>query len=103
MYQRLVILLQIHDIIRRVSLDVNASSWKRILDSFGKIAEALIEKEGTSENSSRIRSMVVCFETLRYTLSCFLHIYLVQMDLFLYKVSILSILEVDRIYSNCPI
>ncbi|XP_031397671.1 HEAT repeat-containing protein 6 isoform X2 [Punica granatum] len=68
----------INDISRRVSLDINASYWKRILDSFGKIigvsiGKASLNGEGTG-NPSRIRPVMNCFETLRILIAAHLRI-----------------------------
>ncbi|KAK4769164.1 hypothetical protein SAY86_027314 [Trapa natans] len=59
----------INDISRRVSLDMNALYWKRILDSFGKIIRVSIDQDSLNGdrpgNYSRSRPVIDCFDTLR--------------------------------------
>ncbi|XP_056174269.1 uncharacterized protein LOC115675496 isoform X2 [Syzygium oleosum] len=65
----------VHDVTRRVSLDINSSSWMRILNSFDKSMEVLMGGEGMKggqfANAARIRPIMDCLETLRCLIGAF--------------------------------
>ncbi|XVE58219.1 hypothetical protein DITRI_Ditri04bG0152400 [Diplodiscus trichospermus] len=57
----------IHDVGRRVSLDLNSSSWALILDSFTKMTDFFLAK--ATSNAALYKSVWECLETLRYLVS----------------------------------
>ncbi|KAL3743793.1 hypothetical protein ACJRO7_018975 [Eucalyptus globulus] len=65
----------VHDVTRRVSLDINPSSWMSILNSFDKSMEVLVGGEGMKggqfANAARIRPIMDCLETLRCLIGAF--------------------------------
>ncbi|XP_022762478.1 uncharacterized protein LOC111308416 [Durio zibethinus] len=54
----------IHDVSRRVSLDMNSSLWTLLLDSFGKTTDFFLHK--AISNAALYKPVLQCLETLRY-------------------------------------
>ncbi|XVF53243.1 hypothetical protein PTKIN_Ptkin05aG0084100 [Pterospermum kingtungense] len=54
----------IHDVSRRVSLDMNSSSWTLLLDSFSKMMDFFLAK--AISNASLYKPVLECLETLRF-------------------------------------
>ncbi|XP_021274684.1 uncharacterized protein LOC110409597 isoform X2 [Herrania umbratica] len=57
----------IHDVSRRVSLDMNSSSWTLLLDSFTKMMDFFLAK--ATSNAALYKPVLECLETLRYLVS----------------------------------
>ncbi|XWS50226.1 hypothetical protein CRYUN_Cryun12cG0070300 [Craigia yunnanensis] len=58
---------EIHDVSRRVSLDMNSSSWTLLLDSFSKMMAFFLAKP--TSNAALYKPVLECLETLRYLVS----------------------------------
>ncbi|XP_017973347.1 PREDICTED: HEAT repeat-containing protein 6 isoform X1 [Theobroma cacao] len=57
----------IHDVSRRVSLDMNSSLWTLLLDSFTKMMDFFLAKKPS--NAALYKPVLECLETLRYLVS----------------------------------
>ncbi|OMP02756.1 hypothetical protein COLO4_10863 [Corchorus olitorius] len=57
----------IHDVSRRVSLDINSSSWTLLLDSSTKMMDIFLAK--ATSNAALYKPVLECLETLRYLVS----------------------------------
>ncbi|OMO95180.1 Armadillo-like helical [Corchorus capsularis] len=87
----------IHDVSRRVSLDINSSSWTLLLDSFTKMMDIFLAK--AASNSALYKPVLECLETLRYLVSVHQRKYSLSDDIRLanFLLHIIARLHVDLI------
>ncbi|XP_052210867.1 uncharacterized protein LOC127813768 isoform X2 [Diospyros lotus] len=66
--------LEMHDVSRRVSLDINLTYWALMLNSFGRMVEIFLGKSGRKRVSSGnvvVRAIKQCLETVRCLVSVY--------------------------------
>ncbi|XP_057969644.1 uncharacterized protein LOC131158794 isoform X2 [Malania oleifera] len=97
----------IHEVSRRVSLEINSSYWDLMLDSLGKMVDFLLYEAGTKRvspvNTAGIGVLTQCLDTIRYLMrayhkKCSLHEHVLLMK-FLLRIVALSHAELS--FSCC--